>query len=177
MWQPDRLGGRPPTVKNVTIGQTRSTARSTQRNRELCSQTRSTARSTDLVSARRAQVCARRSTAWVDRPMVRSTVRVDRPGLSAQTWVRKTGKKYFNKSFIFSENTIKLVLTFYIETQTSDKNFKTIYQHINSFLSLANFIKNQNRYFIKLGFFQNMNRIVKISLYKKLSMYVYLEHI
>ena len=95
MWQPDRLDGRPPgrppTVKNVTVRQTRSTARSTQTNRELCSQTRSTG----PVPARRAQVCARRSTHGVDRPMVRSTVRVDRPGLSAQTWVRTNMLKIF----------------------------------------------------------------------------------
>jgi len=86
IWQPDRLAvdrpGRPPTVRNMTVGQNRSTARSTQTNRELCSQTRSTARSTGPVPARRAQVCARRSTLRVDRLMVRSTVPVDRPSLS-----------------------------------------------------------------------------------------------
>ena len=48
--QPDRLTGRPPgrppTVKNPTVGKSRSTSRSTQTNREHCSQIRSTARST-----------------------------------------------------------------------------------------------------------------------------------
>ena len=47
-WQPDRLPvgrpDRPPTVRNVTVGQTRSTARSTQTNREQSSQLRSTVR-------------------------------------------------------------------------------------------------------------------------------------
>ena len=55
--QPDRPPGRPP------------------RYREQGSLFRSTGRSTGPVSARRAQNCARRSTARVDRPLVRSTVR------------------------------------------------------------------------------------------------------
>ena len=95
-----RSPGRPPMVINVTDGQTRSTARSTQTNRELCSQIRSTG----PVPARRAQVCARRSTPRVDRPMVRSTVQVDRPGLSVTEQGQKNWEKYFNKSFIFSKN-------------------------------------------------------------------------
>ena len=43
---------------------------------------------TGPVSAKRAQGCARQSTATVDWPLVRSTVAVDRPGLSATVWVR-----------------------------------------------------------------------------------------
>ena len=58
---------------------------------------------------------------------------VDRPGrptwpVSTNLGQKKHVKIFFEKSFIFSENSVKLVLTFYIQTQTSDKNFKTIYQ-------------------------------------------------
>ena len=91
-WQPDRLPvgqpGRPPTVRNVTVGATRSTARSTQINREQSSLIRSAARPTVPVSAKHAQGCARRSTRN-GRPALGSADRAaDRPGLSATDWVR-----------------------------------------------------------------------------------------
>ena len=74
IWQPDRLAvgrpGRPPTVRNVTVW----AARSTPRYREQSSLVRSAARPTVPVAAKRAQVCARRSTQgsiglWCGRPV------------------------------------------------------------------------------------------------------------
>ena len=92
-------------------------------------------------------VCARRSTLRVDRPLVRSTVRVDRPACQHKTKSENLGKIFYKNLLSFSVNPIKLVLTFYIETQTSDKNFKTYINHINSF------IKTNTCIFIKLEFF------------------------
>ena len=75
-------------------------------------------------AARRAQLCASRSTARstglgaVDRA-------VDRPGLSASSGSDKQVKIIDKNSFILTKNSNKLVLTFYIEIQTCDKNFKT----------------------------------------------------
>ena len=56
-------------------------------------------------------------------------------------------KTYFEKSFISFKITIKIVLSFFFDEHTCDKKFKTYINHINLFLSLANFIKDQNLYF------------------------------
>ena len=122
IWQPDRLAvdrpGRPPTVRNMIVGANRSTARPTAEIQRVGlsdpvdrpvdrpdteSKALWSGRPTGPVSARRAQGCARRSTVTVDRPLVRSTRAVDRPGLSAtvwvRNWVRKTVKHISKNSF------------------------------------------------------------------------------
>ena len=107
-WQPDRLAvdrpGRPPTVRNMTVGEIRSTARSTSQIQRASS----LVRSTGPVSARRAQSSAPRSTGTVDRPLVRSTARSTDLACQAQSgsenWVRKTDFYISKKSFISSKN-------------------------------------------------------------------------
>ena len=100
MWQPDRPGGRPagrpPTVKNVTVGQTRSTARSTQTNRELCSQTRSTA-SVDRSCV--CQTCTSLCTS-VDRKGRPAHGAVDRSGRPTWPVSHRTGSEKLGKIFL-----------------------------------------------------------------------------
>ena len=116
IWQPDRPAvdrpGRPPTVKNMTVGAPRSTAQ-IQRADSLF---RSTGRST-------AQIQRAKLSGPVDRPVDRPYVcqtctrlctsvdrngrpahgavdrAVDRPGLSATSWVRTWVKFIYKNSF------------------------------------------------------------------------------
>ena len=114
---------------DLTVGTIRSTARSTENNREHCSQFRSTARSTGPLGC---QTCTALCTS-VDRT-------VDRPGLSVScSGSDKQGKNNFKTS---SKNSIKILLTFYIEIQTYDKKFQDKYQVYGIILCLASFIKN-----------------------------------
>ena len=86
----------------------------------------------------------------VDRPGRPTSPKSTRSGWLVTDWSleQKSGSentvKNFSKNLLtLLKNPQKLVLSFYIETQTSDKNFKTYINIFKSFLSLANFIKNK----------------------------------
>ena len=116
IWQPDRLAvdrpGRPPTVRNMTVGQNRSTARSTPKSREQSSLARSTAQ---IQRARLSDPVDRsvdRPTGLPDvhilvhvgRPLGRPAFgsvdpAVDRLGLLATVWVRNWFKHILKNSF------------------------------------------------------------------------------
>ena len=96
MWQPDRLPvdrpGRPPTVRNVTVGQPRSIGTvDPNKQRALLSDPVDPYGRPSLCLLD-VHICARRSTRRVDRPMVRSTVRVDRPACQHKLGSEKLGK-------------------------------------------------------------------------------------
>jgi len=86
-----RPAGRPPNGQILNRCSYRSTARSTQTNREQTCYSRSTARSTGYKCNQRARFCARRSTHTVDRLLGAVDRPVDRPSLADSKQVRKTG--------------------------------------------------------------------------------------
>ena len=100
--QPDTAGGRspgrPPTVEKSTIGELRSTGRSTKvfQRAKLFGQL--TARSTGPGPGQRAQVCARRSTGPVDRLWIPVDRPVDRQSLAAMVLGQKTRLKVILKN-------------------------------------------------------------------------------
>ena len=117
---------------DLTAATSRSTARSTEKNREHCSQFRSTARSTGPLGC---QTCTALWTSvdrTVDWPLVRSTERST--DLACQPVLGLINRVKIILKFLFSsKNSIKILLTFYIEIQTCDKNFKTITKHLSAF--------------------------------------------
>ena len=106
IWQPDRLAvgrpGRPPTVRNVTVGATRSTARPTAQIQRADSLIRSAARPTARPTA---QIQRARLSDPVGRPADRPTVPADvhksvhvgRPAWSVSTVL---GQKHLLKIFL-----------------------------------------------------------------------------
>ena len=104
IWQPDRLAvdrpSRPPTVKNMTVGEIRSTARSTAQI-QRAKLSGPVDRTVDRICV--CQTCTGLCTS-VDRngrPALGSVDRaVDRPGLSTTVWVKNWVKNNFENTFI-----------------------------------------------------------------------------